>query len=137
MQDGLKKVVNGLTSFEEILRVIDIETDFGDGDEELRAALLGKIPIPHNDEDEETTQETTQETTTETLDTQPEVLSMDAPAVNVAVAQPKAPAKPKVDPNNPDFEIPTEEKLSFNQGGFDFGEEMSYDDFDDDYGEEL
>lgn len=42
LQDGLMKVVNGLTSFEEILRIIDVDEDFGDNDEELRAALLGK-----------------------------------------------------------------------------------------------
>ena len=38
-----------------------------------------------------------------------------------------------MDPNNPDFEIPTEDKLSFNQSDVNFGEEMSYDDFGDDY----
>ncbi len=42
LQDGLKKVVNGLTSFEEILRIIDIEEDFGEGDEELKNALIGR-----------------------------------------------------------------------------------------------
>ena len=34
-------------------------------------------------------------------------------------------------------EIPTEEKLSFNQSNVNFGEEMSYDDFDDDYDEDY
>ena len=42
LQDGLRKVVNGLTSFEEILRIIDIEEDFGEGDEELKNALMGR-----------------------------------------------------------------------------------------------
>jgi type IV pilus assembly protein PilB len=42
LQDGLMKVVNGLTSFEEILRIIDVDEDFGDDDKELKAALLGK-----------------------------------------------------------------------------------------------
>jgi type IV pilus assembly protein PilB len=42
LQDGLMKVVNGLTSFEEILRIIDVDEDFGDNDAELKAALLGK-----------------------------------------------------------------------------------------------
>lgn len=42
LQDGLNKVVNGLTSFEEILRIIDIEEDFGEGDEELKNALIGR-----------------------------------------------------------------------------------------------
>ena len=43
LQDGLMKVLQGLTSFEEVLRVIDVETDFGEKDAELKAALLGKI----------------------------------------------------------------------------------------------
>lgn len=42
LQDGLRKVVNGLTSFEEILRIIDIEEDFGEDDEELKNALMGR-----------------------------------------------------------------------------------------------
>ena len=42
LQDGLIKVLNGITSFEEILRIIDIQEDFGEGDEELKEALLGK-----------------------------------------------------------------------------------------------
>jgi type IV pilus assembly protein PilB len=42
LQDGLLKVLQGETSFEEVLRVIDIETDFGEKDSELKAALLGK-----------------------------------------------------------------------------------------------
>ena len=42
LQDGLFKVLQGETSFEEVLRVVDIETDFGDKDSELKAALLGK-----------------------------------------------------------------------------------------------
>lgn len=43
LQDGLRKVVNGLTTFEEILRIIDIDEDFGNDDEELKMALLGKL----------------------------------------------------------------------------------------------
>lgn len=42
LQDGLNKVVNGLTSFEEILRIIDIEEDFGEDEEELKNALIGR-----------------------------------------------------------------------------------------------
>ena len=42
LQDGLIKVINGITSFEEILRIIDIQEDFGDADTELKEALLGK-----------------------------------------------------------------------------------------------
>ena len=43
LQDGLMKVLQGQTSFEEVLRVVDVETDFGEKDAELKAALLGKI----------------------------------------------------------------------------------------------
>ena len=43
LEDGLVKVLNGDTSFEEILRVIDVEEDFGDADEEIKNAILGKI----------------------------------------------------------------------------------------------
>ena len=46
LQDGLKKVIDGLTSFEEILRIIDIEEDLGDGDEEIKKALIGKNNPP-------------------------------------------------------------------------------------------
>ena len=42
LQDGLNKVVSGLTSFEEIIRVIDLDDDFGSEDDEIRAALIGK-----------------------------------------------------------------------------------------------
>jgi len=43
LQDGLMKVVDGRTSFDEILRVIDVEEDFGDDDEDIKQALIGKI----------------------------------------------------------------------------------------------
>ena len=43
LQDGLKKVIAGQTSFEEILRVIDIEDDFGEDDENIKKALMGKL----------------------------------------------------------------------------------------------
>ena len=39
---GLLKVINGLTSFEEVLRVIDIEDDLGEEQKELKNALIGK-----------------------------------------------------------------------------------------------
>ena len=43
MQDGLIKVINGDTSFEEILRLIDVDEDFGEEETEIKAAILGKI----------------------------------------------------------------------------------------------
>jgi type IV pilus assembly protein PilB len=42
LEDGLLKVIEGLTSFEEILRVIDIDDDLGTSDEEIKNALIGK-----------------------------------------------------------------------------------------------
>ena len=42
LDDGLIKVINGLTSFEEVLRVIDIEDDLGEEQKELKNAIIGK-----------------------------------------------------------------------------------------------
>lgn len=42
LEDGLYKVIQGLTSFEEILRVIDIDDDLGAEDIEIKNALIGK-----------------------------------------------------------------------------------------------
>lgn len=41
LEDGLNKVVNGLTSIDEILRVIDVEDDFGEDDQDLKNAIIG------------------------------------------------------------------------------------------------
>ena len=45
LDDGLIKVINGLTSFEEVLRVIDIEDDLGDEQNELKNAIMGKKDV--------------------------------------------------------------------------------------------
>jgi len=43
LEDGLTKIVDGITTFDEILRVIDLETDFVDEDTmSLKKALIGK-----------------------------------------------------------------------------------------------
>ena len=42
LEDGLTKVMEGLTSFEEILRVIDIDDDLGSDDIAIKNALIGK-----------------------------------------------------------------------------------------------
>lgn len=44
LQDGLEKVLSGDTTFEEIVQVIDIESDLGEDEQELKDALLGKTP---------------------------------------------------------------------------------------------
>jgi len=50
LQDGLQKVIQGDTSFEEILRVIDIQDDLGTEDSDLKNAILGKtIKTPIKD----------------------------------------------------------------------------------------
>lgn len=42
LEDGLIKVMEGLTSFEEILKVIDIDDDLGNEDIAIKNALIGK-----------------------------------------------------------------------------------------------
>lgn len=42
LEDGLTKVMEGLTSFEEIIRVIDIDDDLGNEDVNIKNALIGK-----------------------------------------------------------------------------------------------
>ena len=46
LKDGLIKVMEGYTSMDELVRVIDIEDDLGEDDTELKNALIGKsVPI--------------------------------------------------------------------------------------------
>jgi len=42
LKDGFKKVINGETSFSEIIRVTDIKTDFSPEEEDIKDAILGK-----------------------------------------------------------------------------------------------
>lgn len=42
LEDGLTKIMEGQTSFEEILRVIDIDDDLGNEDTAIKNALMGK-----------------------------------------------------------------------------------------------
>ena len=49
LKDGLIKVMEGYTSIDEIVRVIDIADDFGDDDTELKNALIGKINSDNNE----------------------------------------------------------------------------------------
>ena len=41
LEDGLEKVIIGSTSIDEVVRVISIEDDFGDDDDEIRKAFIG------------------------------------------------------------------------------------------------
>jgi len=47
IQDGLEKAIAGDTSFDEIMRVLDIKVDLTDEDEELKQIILGNV----NDEE--------------------------------------------------------------------------------------
>ena len=42
LKDGLEKVVAGTTSIDEILRVIDVNDDIGEDEEDIKAAFMGK-----------------------------------------------------------------------------------------------
>ena len=42
LKDGLIKVMEGFTSMDEILRVIDVNDDFGEDDQDLKDAIIGK-----------------------------------------------------------------------------------------------
>ena len=44
LEDGLMKVMEGATSFEEILKVIDIDDDLGADEIDIKNALIGKEP---------------------------------------------------------------------------------------------
>ena len=55
--DGLEKVVNGETSFQEILNLIDITEDIDESDEELKKAILGDTSPKENNEIFETNEE--------------------------------------------------------------------------------
>ncbi len=48
LKDGLIKVLEGYTSMDEIVRVIDVNDDFGEDDKELRDAIIGKSTMQAN-----------------------------------------------------------------------------------------
>ena len=58
LDDGLTKVINGLTSFEEVLRVIDIEDDLGEEEVELKNAIIGREEKNKDNSQDSTTTET-------------------------------------------------------------------------------
>lgn len=53
LQDGLIKVINGDTSFEEIVRIIDIDDDLSEEDTDIKNALLGKTELIKKEDDYE------------------------------------------------------------------------------------
>ena len=46
LEDGLYKVMQGITTFDEILRVIDVSDDIGDTNTEIKNAIIGKVAEP-------------------------------------------------------------------------------------------
>ena len=42
LKDGLIKVISGFTSLDEVLRVIDVSSDFGEDDEDIKNTIIGK-----------------------------------------------------------------------------------------------
>ena len=44
----MEKVINGLTSFDEVLRVIEVDSDFGEDEQDIKDAIMGKSPIISN-----------------------------------------------------------------------------------------
>ena len=49
LEDGLYKAIQGFTSIDEVLRVIDVETDLYDTDKDIKTALIGKNQQIEND----------------------------------------------------------------------------------------
>jgi type IV pilus assembly protein PilB len=49
LQDGLEKVINGLTSFDEVLRVIEVDNDFGEDEQDIKDAIIGRDTITNNE----------------------------------------------------------------------------------------
>ena len=94
LEDGLEKVLQGITSIDEILRVISIEDDFGEDDDEIRNAFIGNNIEP-----------------TVTTATAAETPVNPTPTVNVAppVNEPQAPVNPTPTANvtTPVTETPT------------------------------
>ena len=48
LQDGLNKVIEGTTTIDEILRVIDVNDDFGTNEQDLKNTIIGKNNIDEN-----------------------------------------------------------------------------------------
>ena len=48
LQDGLNKVIEGFTTMEEILNVIDVDDDFGNNEQDLKDVIIGKNNIDEN-----------------------------------------------------------------------------------------
>ena len=67
IKDGLIKVMEGLTSIDEILRVIDIKEDIFNDNEDLKNAFIGKNDIRSNINTQQTRRNPFVKQNTETL----------------------------------------------------------------------
>ena len=67
LQDGLEKVINGSTSMAEVLRVISVEDDFGEGDDEIKKAFIGSNVENYNNQNNVVSQQTQVVTQTQIL----------------------------------------------------------------------
>ncbi|MCR5787681.1 MAG: GspE/PulE family protein [Bacilli bacterium] len=89
LNDGLKKVLAGYTSFEEILRIIDIDEDLGDEDEEIKSALIGNVKKEemeelHKNEPEQVKVQPVQSVTPQV---QPQAVNQTVPSASVMRSQ--------------------------------------------------
>ena len=89
LNDGLKKVLAGYTSFEEILRIIDIDEDLGDEDEEIKSALIGNVKKEemeelHKNEPEQIKVQPVQSVTPQV---QPQAVNQTVPSASVMRSQ--------------------------------------------------
>ena len=75
LQDGLEKVIAGLTSIDEIFRVIDVVDDIGDEDVELKNAFIGKVDIPQQTQNQVQQETIQQPTSTEQIPQQIEQIT--------------------------------------------------------------
>lgn len=77
LQDGLMKVLEGLTSFEEVLRVIDVDDDLGENDSDIKSAIIGKAR--NTDAKEESIEEVTTTQSNEVVTQPEETITQEVP----------------------------------------------------------
>lgn len=53
LEDGLNKAINGVTSFQEIMRIMDLNEDFLEDDEEIKNLILGKDSFANDEIDKD------------------------------------------------------------------------------------
>lgn len=61
IKNGLKKVIEGETSFAEIIRILDLKVDFTEDEQDIQNLILGKEPINEDDKEEKQTKKSKKE----------------------------------------------------------------------------